>query len=201
MIATPAWPPRSLQRLYVDAPLGAGEPVSVEGGQAHYLASVLRMGAGDRLLLFNGITGEWLAEVVDAGRKRVTLVVQEPTRAQEAVPDLALAFAPIKKGRVDWLVGVEGHDARANLRRGRKGRAGEHRAAQIDDLDGLSRPGLAFDLLDRSREDPRVAAAQRLLAPGLDHDACGHGLSLVAACPGRAFYPARHAKQARFPSC
>ena len=56
------------------------------------------------LLLFDGVSGEWLAEVVEAGRKRVTLVVREPTRAQEAVPDLALAFAPIKKGRVDWLV-------------------------------------------------------------------------------------------------
>ena len=104
MIATPAWPPRSLQRLLVDTPLGVGAYVSVAGGQAHYLATVMRMGAGDQVLLFDGVSGEWLAEVVDAGRKRVTLVVREPTRAQEAVPDLALAFAPIKKGRVDWLV-------------------------------------------------------------------------------------------------
>ncbi|MCY7399258.1 MAG: 16S rRNA (uracil(1498)-N(3))-methyltransferase [Sphingomonas bacterium] len=104
MIATPAWPPRSLQRLFVDAPLGAGDSVSVEGGQAHYLANVMRMGTGDQLLLFNGVSGELLAEVVEAGRKRVTLVVRAATRAQEAVPDLALAFAPIKKGRVDWLV-------------------------------------------------------------------------------------------------
>ena len=104
MIATPAWPPRSLQRLLVDAALGAGGTVCVEGGQAHYLANVMRMGAGDQLLLFDGVSGEWLAEVVEAGRKRVTLMVREPTRAQEAVPDLALAFAPIKKGRVDWLV-------------------------------------------------------------------------------------------------
>ena len=104
MIATPAWPPRSLQRLFVEAPLEAGDTVCVEGGQAHYLATVMRMGAGDQLLLFNGVSGESLAEVVEAGRKRVTLVVCQPTRAQEAVPDLALAFAPIKKGRVDWLV-------------------------------------------------------------------------------------------------
>ena len=104
MIATPAWPPRSLQRLFVAAPLGPGGAVSVEAGQAHYLATVIRMGAGDRLLLFNGVSGEWLAEVVEAGRKQVTLVVREATRSQEAVPDLALAFAPIKKGRVDWLV-------------------------------------------------------------------------------------------------
>ena len=104
MIATPAWPPRSLQRLFVDAPLAADGVVSVEGGQAHYLVNVMRMGAGDQLLLFDGKTGEWLGKVVEAGRKRVTLVVCAATRAQEAVPDLTLAFAPIKKARVDWLV-------------------------------------------------------------------------------------------------
>ncbi len=104
MIATPAWPPRSLQRLFVDTPLAAGDSVSLEGGQAHYLSNVMRMGAGDALLLFNGVAGEWLAELVEASRKRVIVVVREQTRAQETVPDLTLAFAPIKKGRVDWLV-------------------------------------------------------------------------------------------------
>ncbi len=76
----------------------------VEGGQAHYLANVMRMSTGDTLLLFDGTSGEWLAEIVDAGRKRVTLRIVEATRGQESVPDLTLAFAPVKKGRVDWLV-------------------------------------------------------------------------------------------------
>ena len=104
MIATPAWPPRSLQRLFVATPLAAGTTVTVEGAQAHYLANVLRRTAGDNLLLFDGVSGEWLAEVTDAARKRVTLAVREATRPQEETPDLWLAFAPIKKGRVDWLV-------------------------------------------------------------------------------------------------
>jgi len=104
MIATPAWPPRSLTRLFVGQPLGVGASVALEGGQANYLGNVMRMTAGDSVLLFDGISGEWLAEVIEAGRKRVTLVVREPTRPQERVPNLWLAFAPIKKGRVDWLV-------------------------------------------------------------------------------------------------
>ncbi|MCY7339864.1 MAG: 16S rRNA (uracil(1498)-N(3))-methyltransferase [Sphingomonas bacterium] len=104
MIATPAWPPRSLQRLFVDTPLAAGVTVTVEAGQAHYLSNVMRMGAGDQLLLFDGVSGEWLAEIAEAGKKRVTLSVREATRPQERVPDLTLAFAPVKKGRVDWLV-------------------------------------------------------------------------------------------------
>ncbi len=104
MIATPAWPPRSLQRLFVAAPLGPESAVGVEGPQAHYLANVMRMGVGDQLLLFDGVSGEWLAEIVDLSKNRITLIVRQQTKAREAVPDLALAFAPIKKGRVDWLV-------------------------------------------------------------------------------------------------
>ena len=104
MPATPAWPPRSLPRLFVEAPLGPGARVELDAAQSNYLGNVLRMKDGARLLLFDGSSGEWLAEVAEAGKKRMTLSVVEPTRAQEHVPDLWLAFAPVKKGRVDWLV-------------------------------------------------------------------------------------------------
>ena len=104
MPATPAWPPRSLTRLFVEQSLGVGANVALDGAQANYLGNVMRMKPGDAVLLFDGGSGEWLAELVEAGRKRVTLVVREATRPQEAVPDLWLAFAPVKKGRVDWLV-------------------------------------------------------------------------------------------------
>ncbi|MDQ3143789.1 MAG: 16S rRNA (uracil(1498)-N(3))-methyltransferase, partial [Pseudomonadota bacterium] len=48
MPATPAWPPRTLTRLFVDQPLGVGVAVSVEGPQANYLGNVMRMKAGDQ---------------------------------------------------------------------------------------------------------------------------------------------------------
>ena len=104
MPATPAWPPRSLTRLYVATPLAAGATVSIDGAQANYLGKVMRMKVGGTLLLFDGASGEWLAEIVECGKKAMTLAVREQTRRQEAVPDLWLAFAPVKKGRVDWLV-------------------------------------------------------------------------------------------------
>jgi len=104
MPATPAWPPRSLPRLYVETPLGPGTQVELDAAQANYLGNVMRLKPGDRLLVFDGASGEWLAEVAGAGKKRMTLAVVEPTRPQEAVPDLWLAFAPVKKGRIDWLV-------------------------------------------------------------------------------------------------
>jgi 16S rRNA (uracil1498-N3)-methyltransferase len=101
MAATPAWPPRSLPRLFVDQPLGAGLNVTVGG---NYLAAVLRLGPGDQVKLFDDRSGEWLAEIAEAGKKRVTLTVGERLREREQVPDLWLLFAPIKRGRIDWLV-------------------------------------------------------------------------------------------------
>ena len=104
MPATPTWPPRSLPRLFVEIPLGIGARVGLDAAQANYLGNVMRLNEGDQLLLFDGVSGEWLAEIAEAGKKRMVLAVIEPTKPQEAVPDLWLAFAPVKKGRVDWLV-------------------------------------------------------------------------------------------------
>ncbi|MEA3016096.1 MAG: rRNA (uracil1498-N3)-methyltransferase [Sphingomonadales bacterium] len=104
MPATPAWPPSSLPRLYVDASLAADAALTLEGPPANYLANVLRLGAGAQVKLFDDRTGEWLAEIGEAGRKRTTLRIVRHLRAREAVPDLWLLFAPIKRGRIDWLV-------------------------------------------------------------------------------------------------
>jgi 16S rRNA (uracil1498-N3)-methyltransferase len=104
MPATPAWPPRSVPRLFVETLLGIGARVDLNAAQANYLGNVMRLKEGDRLLLFDGASGEWLAEVAETGKKQMTLAIVEPRRAQESVPDLWLAFAPVKKGRVDWLV-------------------------------------------------------------------------------------------------
>ena len=102
MGAEPAWPPRSTPRLFVETPLAAG-PLSLDGAQAHYLATVMRAKPGDAVKLFDDMTGEWLARVTHAGRRDVALDVTERLRAREAVPDLWLCAAPLKKGRVDWL--------------------------------------------------------------------------------------------------
>jgi 16S rRNA (uracil1498-N3)-methyltransferase len=99
--ATPAWPPHSLPRLFVEETLAEGASVTVDG---NYLAAVLRLGPGDKVKLFDDRTGEWLAEIVEAGKKRVTLRIAERLKERDAVPDLWLVFAPIKRGRIDWLV-------------------------------------------------------------------------------------------------
>ena len=104
MPATPAWPPKSLPRLFVGAPLGEGARVELDAGQANYLGNVLRMKEGGELLVFDGVSGEWLARIAEAGRKRMALTVERRTREAETIPDVWLAFAPVKRARIDWLV-------------------------------------------------------------------------------------------------
>lgn len=104
MPATPAWPPKSLPRLFVRRPLGEGGQVELDANQANYLGNVMRLGVGAEVLLFDGRSGEWLARIADAGKKRVTLGVERKTREPESVPDVWLAFAPVKRAQTDWLV-------------------------------------------------------------------------------------------------
>jgi 16S rRNA (uracil1498-N3)-methyltransferase len=90
-------------RLFVDAALAAGETVALERGQSNYLGNVLRLGAGDTILAFNGWDGEWQASI--AGRKRPdSLTIGAQTRPQDRLADLAFVFAPLKHARLDYMV-------------------------------------------------------------------------------------------------
>ena len=104
MVATPAWPPKSAPRLFVPGPLAEGAHVPLEGGQAHYLGKVMRVGPGDAVILCDDQTGEWLAEVSAAGKRDVTLAVVRRLREREAVPDFWLCAALIKKDRFDLVL-------------------------------------------------------------------------------------------------
>lgn len=91
-------------RLYVDQPLGPGQPVALEGAQANYLFNVMRLGREDPVLLFNATEGEWLAVVEQAGKRQGIARVAHQTRPFQPPPDLWLVFAPIRKARLDFLV-------------------------------------------------------------------------------------------------
>ena len=104
MAATPAWPPKSLPRLFVRTMLSEGASVELDAAQANYLGNVLRLGPGAEVLLFDGASGEWLARITEAGKKRMALIVERRTREPETIPDVWLSFAPVKRAQTDWLV-------------------------------------------------------------------------------------------------
>lgn len=91
-------------RLYVDCELVAGAIVTLDKEQSHYLVSVMRVAVGQQVILFNGRDGEWLANVSEAHKRRACLTIGSQSRCQDKEPDLWLVFAPIKKGRLDFMV-------------------------------------------------------------------------------------------------
>ncbi|OYW44200.1 MAG: 16S rRNA (uracil(1498)-N(3))-methyltransferase [Sphingomonadales bacterium 32-68-7] len=104
MPATPAWPPRSAPRLFVAGPLAEGAAIVLEGNPAHYLAKVMRVSPGDAVILCDDLTGEWASRVASVGKREVELDVAERLRAREAVPDLWLCPALLKKDRFDLVL-------------------------------------------------------------------------------------------------
>lgn len=103
MPATPAWPPLSAPRLFVDSDLSATASLTIDGAQAHYLINVMRVKTGDAIKLFDDISGEYAARVVATGRRDLSLTIESKLRPREPVPDLWLCAAPIKRARFDSM--------------------------------------------------------------------------------------------------
>lgn len=95
---------RPATRLYLTSPLVPGGNIELSTDQAHRLRSVLRLGAGAVIAVFNGDGGEWLCRIDELGKSRARVTVETRLRALEPEPEVWLLFAPIKRARLDWLV-------------------------------------------------------------------------------------------------
>jgi 16S rRNA (uracil1498-N3)-methyltransferase len=90
-------------RLYVPAPLAEGAELTLDPQQTNYLVNVMRLGAGDSVLLFNGRDGEFAASLAAKSRKGASLRVGAQTRRQKTPPDFDYLFAPLKHTRLDYM--------------------------------------------------------------------------------------------------
>lgn len=93
-----------LSRLYIDAIITSEQLISLDADQWHYVRNVMRMVDGDNIMIFNGVDGEWLATLVFETKKRICLKPVEQTKLQTPKSKLVYAFAPLKKGRIDYMI-------------------------------------------------------------------------------------------------
>ncbi len=93
-----------IPRLYIDSRLEAGIAAPLSTEQAHYLKNVLRRDIGDELRLFNGRDGEFSAQIAELKKRSAIAAVKKQTRKQEAEADLALCFAPVKRGPLEHII-------------------------------------------------------------------------------------------------
>ena len=104
MPATPAWPPKSAPRLFVQQKLEPGARTMIEGPQAHYLSRVMRLREGDTVILCDNQTGEWAMRVAQVNKHDVRGLVTDRLRPREEVPDFVLCAALLKKDRFDLVL-------------------------------------------------------------------------------------------------
>ena len=93
-----------LQRVYVQNSLSKNVSFPLDSAQTHYLSTVLRKERGSEVLAFNGADGEWLCTLESSGKKQAVLIPQKQERQQPAASVLRFLFAPLKAGRLDFLV-------------------------------------------------------------------------------------------------
>ncbi len=91
-------------RLYIEQDICVGQPVTLTTAQAHYLRNVMRAGPGDSVTLFNGRDGEWAAAIESLRKGTGALIPQTQSRPQTLEAGPWLAFAPLKRAPLDFLV-------------------------------------------------------------------------------------------------
>ena len=89
----------------IDEDFKNGLPLTLAPTHCHYLKTVLRRQEGDFIRVFNGIDGEYTAEITTLGKKTGTTTLVEKLKDQPtAAPHVHLLFAPIKKARLEILI-------------------------------------------------------------------------------------------------
>ena len=91
-------------RLYLAARLSANGLAELSHNQTHYIRNVMRLAAGDNLRLFNGNDGEWLCRIEQLGKRKCIAGCLEQIRPAQILPDIDYLFAPLKTGRLDYMV-------------------------------------------------------------------------------------------------
>ena len=94
----------SKTRLYVEKELSSNIMIYIKNKQHHFLKNVLRIKIQDNILIFDGLTGEWLSKVISINRDNIVLQVVKKTRNLKSETDVWLIFAPIKLLRMNITI-------------------------------------------------------------------------------------------------
>ena len=95
---------KSKTRLYFDKKLSPNIMIYIKEKQHHFLKNVLRIKVKDLITVFDGVTGEWLSEVISINRDNIVLQIKKKISEIEKETDLWLIFSPIKLFRMNITI-------------------------------------------------------------------------------------------------
>lgn len=92
-------------RIFTTQPLQINSEVELEAGPSGHIAKALRMRIGDAVTLFNGLGGEFSAEIYSIDKKSVKLnVLNHNAQEFESPLQLELGIAISRGDRMDWVI-------------------------------------------------------------------------------------------------
>jgi 16S rRNA (uracil1498-N3)-methyltransferase len=80
-----------------------GEVIRLEEAQHHYLNNVMRLKQGNKIIAFNGINGDWSANIISSSKRETDICLQEQVAKQKTEKKLTLFFAPVKIVTAAWI--------------------------------------------------------------------------------------------------
>ena len=95
---------KSKTRLYFDKKLSINIMIYIKEKQHHFLKNVLRIKVEDLITVFDGVTGEWITEVISINRDNIVLQIKKKISEIEEETDLWLIFSPIKLFRMNITI-------------------------------------------------------------------------------------------------
>lgn len=92
-------------RIFTDQPLAEGIEVNLGSAAARYLVSVLRLNVAAELILFNGLGGEYRAQLIRAGNKQAAALTGAFLPGIAPSPLAITLVVGMSRGyRMDWIV-------------------------------------------------------------------------------------------------
>ena len=91
-------------RIFLNEKLKEQSEIILNKDQSHYLSSVMRIKAGQKVLFFNGNDGEFYGMINSIDKKKTTIKILSKKREITDLPKVALAFCPPKGNKLDFLI-------------------------------------------------------------------------------------------------
>ena len=91
-------------RIFLNENLKEQSEIILNKDQSHYLSSVMRIKAGQKVLFFNGNDGEFYGMINSIDKKKTTIKILSKKREITDLPKITLAFCPPKGNKLDFLI-------------------------------------------------------------------------------------------------
>lgn len=94
-----------MTRFYVPQPQIEKGMLKVEGDEVRHIRKVLRLKAGDEIVVFNGLAKEYEGKIVEEGPSSVVIMIQNILSSKkESSLEITLAQSLLKGEKMDYLI-------------------------------------------------------------------------------------------------